>query len=736
MKKSAPNPLLQDAMLLHQRGAILEATARYFEILRHDPRNVDALFFLGLASAQHGRFSEAVKSLRKAVKIAPKHTAAYILLAEALKELGEADEALKCFDRAIALQPELPNGHVGRGNLLLRLARPQQAFQAFDRAASMHPDSVEAWNGRGNSQAALGRHKEAIASFDRAILLSPDSAEIHANRGSALATLGLHEDALASFDRALAANPNFSEVHVNKGNSLSKLDRHEEALSNYDRAITIRPNLAEAHLSRGFVLHQAQRFGDALQSFDRALALDRSLSDAHVARALTLRALKRFDEALASCDAALALKPEVARSWQQRSRILCDLGRDSEALAAADRAIAQEPKELAHYQQRVLVLTMMGRLEDTLETFDRMITIAPESANIHADRMGVCNALGRFEEAFAEADNALRLAPDDDEILYKVSLIERLHGRWIEGSKKYESRLKVQTPIAPPPYPRWNGEAPNGELLLLVGEQGLGDRIQYASYIPQLIRDGYRVAVWTDAKSAALLSTIGGLEAAISDIEALEASTGVRWVPMASLPHIFQTTPDSVPRTAPFLTVDSTRVDTWRQKIGSDGFKVGINWQGNSEYRFDKLRSISLHEFALLTAIPEVRLISLHNRPRAEQIGALAFGHMIETPLPQDSSGEALLDAAAVMMNLDLVVTSDTMVAHLAGALGCPTMVALPLVPDWRWLLAGDISPWYPSLRLFRQVKAGDWGGVVARIAAAVREKAVASAQLAPKLPR
>jgi tetratricopeptide (TPR) repeat protein len=722
MKKSAPNLLLQDAVTLHQRGAIHEATARYFEILSRDPRNVDALFFLGLASAQQGHFQEAVTSLRKAVKIGPKHAAAHNLLGESLKELGEADEALRCFDRAIALQPQLPNAHLGRANLLLRLSRPAEALESFDRAISVHPGSVEAWNGRGNLHAALGHNEDAIACFDRAILLAPDSAELHANRGSALAALGRHEDALESFDRALAANPRFAEVLVNQGNSFSKLDRNEEALRSYDRAIAIRPDLAGAHLSRGFALHQAQRFDHALASFDRALALDRSLSEAHVARALTLRSLKRLDEALASCDAAIALKPDIGRSWQQRSRILCDLGHQTEALTAADRAIALQPNEFVHHEQRAFVLTATGRLQDALETYDRMIKIAPEKADTYADRAGIYNALGRFDEAFFDAANALRLAPGDDEVLYKISLIERLHGRWVEGAKKYESRLKNRRSFETPAYPRWAGEALNGELLLLVGEQGLGDRIQYASYIPRLIKDGCRVAVWTDAKTAPLLATIPGLEAAFSDIKAIDGVAGIRWVPMASLPHIFRTTPDTIPHTAPYLSAELARVEAWRQIIGSNGFKIGVNWQGNSEYRFDKLRSISLLEFAPLAEIPGVRLISLHNRPQAEQVRALSFGDLIETPLPKDANGEGLLDAAALMMNLDLMVTSDTMVAHLAGALGCRTLVALPHVPDWRWLLARDDSPWYPSLRLFRQTTAGDWGDVFARIAATVEE--------------
>jgi hypothetical protein len=197
----------------------------------------------------------------------------------------------------------------------------------------------------------------------------------------------------------------------------------------------------------------------------------------------------------------------------------------------------------------------------------------------------------------------------------------------------------------------------------------------------------------------------------------------IRWLPIASLPHVLQTTPESVPQTAPYLTVSAERVATWRERLGTRGPKIGISWQGNPNYRFDKLRSIPLCEFQPLATIPGIRLVSLQTLPGAEQIGAVPFGHLVEKILSEsDFSNDALLDAAAVIISLDLVVTSDTMLAHLAGALGCKTFLALPRVPDWRWLLDRDDCPWYPSVRLFRQTTVGKWGDVFARVGDAVEQ--------------
>jgi len=623
---------MNEAVQLHRQGALIDAAARYSEIIRREPKNVDAVFFLALVMTQQRQFPEAARLLRKAVKLAPRHAAAHGLLGIALKETGQHEEALRSFKRAITAKPDLFEAYVNAAQLLIERGEPNEALAIHDRALAANPDRAEPWINRGLALDAIGRGEDAIASFDRALKLKPDSFEALFNRGNSQASLKRHEEAVASFEAASAIKPDFAIPFVNRGNSLLSLGRREDALASYEKAAALQPDVAAAHFGRAMTLEELGRFDAAAETFDLMLAIP------------SVRTNTRF------------------------------------------------------------------------------------TARLRARRAATLAELGRLDEARVDADTALALAPDDDEVLYHVSNLDLLQGNWRAGWSRFERRraLGVGVPeeLTPPPLPLWTGEPLGSDILLLRGEQALGDRIQFAGLAAHLAKSGNRVVLWTNPSSAPLLRSVPGIERVITDISELGASDGVRWLPIMSLPHVLGLMPDNVPNSVPYLTADPPRVAHWREQLGSEGFKIGITWQGSTEFRLDRSRSLPLASLATLAAIDGVRLISLQKGVGEEQIATVDFRDRIETLGEHfDENGGAFADTAAAMMSLDLVVCPNTSIVHLAGALGRDVFLALPRAGDWRWLMGRDDTPWYPTVHLFRQTVSGDWSDVVARMARAIQER-------------
>ena len=710
----SPSSLLAQAVDLHRRGAVAEAERLYWQVLQAEPAHAQALHYLGMARCQQGKFAEAIELL----------------------------------DRALASAPQNAATHNLRGMALARLARFEAAVESFDRAIGHQPDLAQAHGNRANALCGMRRLAEAIESYDRALSLQPDSAEDWCNRGSALCELGRFAEAIQSFESAIGLTPHFPAALVNCGTALCKLDRFTEAIARFDAALALAPQLTEALVGRGLALRALGRQQEAIASFTRALNASAAGGEIYFNRGLAQLDLGQNGQALADFERALKINPGSAEGWRAAASTLALLGRFDEAVAAVDRAITLDPESaVAHLIRGVSLYNLLRDIE-ALKSLDRSLAIDPRNGRAYSERAMIQAALGRQQEALADVDLAVAHGPDDRLVLGTAGDLLLLYGRWREGWKHYEHRFAIEeggllharaasTPAAvepaarvrqfasPLPYLRWRGEAPDGFLLLLVAEQGLGDTIQFARFAPVLAGRGHRVAILTTPVLAPLMTSLLGVEMIIADPARLDRYGAIRWLPMLSLPTVLGLTVETIPAGGPYLTADPDRVGRWRARLGSQGLRVGIGWQGNPNFRFDKGRSIPLRDFAPLAAVSEVRLVSLQRGPGAEQIAQVAFGDRIEVVLEAgDSSADALLESAALVTSLDLVVTSDSMLAHLAGALGRPVMVALRhRMTDWRWLTERSDSPWYPTMQLFRQTREGDWAEVFGRIASAIGQR-------------
>ena len=471
-------------------------------------------------------------------------------------------------------------------------------------------------------------------------------------------------------------------------------------------------------LDQARALIRAGRAEEALASLDRLVAIQPDHAEAHYERALVLHACQRHEEALAAIDRSIALRPDLLGLHAERGRILRDLGRPEAALASIGRILTQTPDDADALANRGVLLDECGRTGEALASFERALALRPESPAALAGRGQLRMEAGQLDAARRDLERAAALAPESRNTRTALSQVQLLQGDWIAAWPNYESRNDAGKPgHAVLPFRRWSGEPPDGYRLVLVTEQGAGDIIQFARFAPWLAARGHRVTVLTIPAMVPLLSGLRGVEV----VEQIEAprDAAIRWAPLMSVPGLIGLTVETIPADAPYLFAQPERTAVWRTRLGSDGFKIGVAWQGKPHFRVDRGRSMPLAALAPLARLADVRLISLQKGDGAGQIDA--FDGPIETLGPQfDEDGGAFLDTAAAMMAADLVFTTDTSIAHLAGALGRPVFVALRHIPEWRWLLGRDDSPWYPTMRLFRQTAPGDWAGVCERMAAAV----------------
>jgi tetratricopeptide (TPR) repeat protein len=650
---------------------------------------------------QQGHVAEALTTIQAALKLNPKSAEAWSNLGIAFGSLGRLPEALASYDNALAIKPDYPEALYNRGAALRDLKRPEDALASYGRAIVLRPDYVEALYNCGLVLKDLDHPKGALACYDRAIALKPNYAEAHNNRGAALQDLEQFDEALASYDQAIAIRPDFADAHNNRGAALQRLKRVEDALASCDAAIAIMPDFAQAHNNRGAALHDLNRSEEALKSYDRALAIRPAYPEALHGRGNTLRSLHRPQEALASYDRALELRPDYAEAVNNRGGACQELNRPEEALASCDRALALRPDYSEALNNRGFVL---GKLKRPLE-------------------------------ARASFDRALAIRPDYSEARLNRGLNALMMGDFATGWRDYESRWDVKGAPARnlvAPYSVWRGEAIEGKRVIVYEEQGLGDIIQISRFLPLIAARGAEVTFLVRSSMHRLLRAFSSSVRFVD--KAPEGEVFDLQCALMSLPGAFGTSHQNLPSKVPYLFADEALVARWARSLGGDGAKIGICWQGNPNVRTEIDRSFPLRRLEPLAAMPGVRLISLQKADGLDQLHDLPSGMRIETlGADFDAGPDAFADTAAIMSLLDLVITADTSIAHLAGALGRSVWVALKHVPDWRWMLDRSDTPWYPTMSLYRQQVRGDWAGVFERIGADVarlspRERSSAAA--------
>ena len=660
---SAIDEIFARAKALHKAGQVAEAEPLYRQVLAGGDATAEAWYLHGAACQALNLPGEALASLQQAVRLNPQEAGAWHYLGIVQAQLGQLPAAAESLGRASRLLPD-----------------------AEDIAQNLRFASAALLNQQGAEHSAAARFTSAATCLQQAVALAPDDPALHYNLGLVLSKLDRHEEAVAGFRSALKLQPDHAQALFGLGNALHKLGQLDVAIETYRRLLSVKQNFAEAHLNLGNVFKQQGKLDEAITCYRRALELSPNSAPAHNNLGAVLADRQNLAEAQACYERALAIAPNHVEAHVNFATLLLMQGHEAEAHARLLRAIELDPRHAKAHYNLAYVQGNGNQLDAALASYKKAIALDPQDADAHFGLANILLAMGRFPEGWPQYE-----------------------WRWQQKGKE----------ISLPIDRRWSGDPLVGRRILLWTEQGLGDALQFVRYARLLKQQGANVIVLCRQPLAEICARAEGIDEVVVAGQTLPAFDV--HAPLLTLPGLLGTTLDNIPAHVPYLHVEDGLIAQWRETFADERrLKVGIAWRGNPENRSDPRRSIPLAEFAPLAEVPNVRLYSLQFAAGRDELAPY------RDSWPLVDLGEQLGDfhrTAALVKNLDLVITCDSAPAHLAGALGAPVWVALAFAPDWRWMLDRHDSPWYPTMRLFRQTAAGDWKSVFAQIALALANR-------------
>lgn len=596
---------------------------------------------------------------------------------------GDLAEAERLYRLVLKGAPRHLHALTNLGAVHLQRGQWKEGVKRIEESLKVSPAQPVALNNLAGALRELGRADQALAAYGKAISLKPDYADALANRARLLEAMGRTAEAAEAFGAAFDQQPADVSLLYTQGLLLHRLGRRAEAIACLERVTNLAPAVAEAHNDLGVMLDEQGRSEEALAAYGRALELKPDYAEAINNRAVALNEARRFAEGLEHFEAAVALKPDYAAAWFNRAASLMGLGRLEEALASCERAVQIDPAYADAWVRR-------------------------------ADMLGY---LGRVEEAMDAYAQALALDPGNVRARWNPAMLLLRHGRYAEGLDAYEWRWKgpLKGAVIDLPQPLWLGGEPiAGKTLLIHAEQGHGDSFMMLRYAPVLAQAGATVILNVQEPLETLTAEVEGVSAVIPYGRPLPPYD--RHIPMMSLPLALGARPAAIPDD-PYLTAPQAERAAWRARLGpARRPRVGLVWSGSAAQSDDHHRSIALERLAPLFDL-DADLFALQVDVREADRSLLAASPL--TDLGPDLGTYA--DTAAVMEQMDLVISVCTSTANLAGGLGRPVFVLLCAIADWRWGLEPQTTPWYPSARLFRQDRLGDWDPAIARLHAAAK---------------
>lgn len=602
--------------------------------------------------------------------------------------------------------------YLEQGKKLALAKKYLEAADSFAEAARLEPGNAQAFWFLGIALGEAGQLEEAVGALFQATSLRSDFWEAYFYLALCLKGMGRLDGAEACLRKVLSLKPDHAESYNNLGLILSETGQLLEAESCFLLALELTPDSAELCNNYGVLKFKSHLFEEAIQWFRKAIELQPEYAQACNNLGLALKDSGKTEEACSWFERALELQPNYGEAHNNLGLVLKDLQQLEEAERHFRKAIGLRRDHEGAYNNLFLLLKDDGRMEEAEACLRQGIAVKPGHALFYYHLGNFMQDLGRLEEAIAAHEKALALQPEYQEAAYALGLIYFSLGQYEKAWEKYELRWPLFGNFQPP-IPLWQGEDLTGKKLLLFREQGYGDIIQFSRYAPLVAAAAKETTLWVDTPLERLMAHSFSMRVEGGN-RVPEGSYDVACALM-SLPYWLQTTEATIPAQVPYLFAPSDLVAAWGRKLASkvegEKLRVGVVWAGNPKHKNDANRSVAIQAFQDLFALQDVFWVSLQEGARAKELQKAACSVW-------DVSAELsdFAETAALIANLDLVIAADTAVAHLAGAMGKETWVLLPYIAEWRWQLKREDTPWYPTMRLFRQRQPGDWPEVLGRV--------------------
>lgn len=675
--------LLQEVRSLCQAGDLMGAAYLSRDALKEDPDNWEMLQLLAVTLNEAGLADQALPFIQRCLAIRGADSSVLFNYGVVLRKLDRFREAARAFRHAADASPGRFDCWFNLGESLARLGDFEDAVEALSRAAEIEPDNADVWFIFGNLHLAEEQYDAAIDYFEKAVSFAPGHSEAFNNLGLALKSAGRLTAAVTAFGRAIGADPALPAAHDNLGNVRMLMGERDGAIASFREALRLMPDYADARFNLAGVYLEQRDFAAAETDYRRVLRARPDHRLACLNAAFCAQMQGDAEAARIDLEGALDRWPEDADVLSQLGNVMRDIGEFGKGRDYFQRALEPNPDNPVVLGNLALACQHEGALSESIDHYRRALAFDGDNAHLHTNLAQALLLSENYADGWAEFEHRL-----GDPVI--AGVLESLPGE------------------------PWSGEPLDGKTILLQAEQGLGDIIQFVRYAAELSDQGAHVLLAGPGRLAQLLSEFEALAGYIDAAGPMPAAD--YHAPLMSLPHRLKC--GVIGGGEAYLSADPTAITRWRDRLlPLEGRKIGFAWQGNIGYEMDFARSIPAALIAQsIDATDDFQLIALQQGYGRAQLGEIS-SHSRVVDLGDDVDRDAAFaDTAAIMANLDLVITSDTAIAHLAGALGRPVWVLLPFAPDWRWLLGRASSPWYRSMRLFRQPKPRDWPSALAQV--------------------